>query len=63
MLQIIILWICAFALAELVEPPTYGPLHSAKRDVSGSLQIALIVIAVVAVVWHIVGAIADFWGW
>ncbi len=52
----VILWICAFALAEMVEPawPTHGP----KRELSGLLECLLIIIGVIEIVRH---AIALVW--
>lgn len=52
----IILWICAFALAEMVEPA--WPTHRAKRGLSGILECLLIIIGVIEIVRH---AIALVW--
>ena len=64
MLQGIILWTCAYALAELVEPPdTASRLYEQKRLVSGFLQCTLIGVAIVTIV---IKALALIWrvaGW
>lgn len=52
----VILWICAVALAEMVEPA--WPTHADKRELSGLLLALLYLIAVIEIVRH---AIALVW--
>jgi hypothetical protein len=64
MLELIIFWICAYALAELVEPAdTSAVLHEQKRDVSGFLQFTLIGFAIVVIVWKALALIWRVAGW
>lgn len=57
MMETILLWVCAFALAEMVEPPNYGPLSAQKRATSGLLLAVLLTLAAYGVVcelWELV---------
>lgn len=51
----VILWICAFALAEMVEPA--WPTHADKRALSGLLLALLYLIAVIEIVRHAIALV------
>lgn len=64
MLQWIILWICAFAICELVEPPDPNLAKwKDKRSLSGGLQGLLLIVAVLAIIREGLTMAANVWGW